>query len=65
MAEAAELSCYLEVVGFLNDLLPVGETVTGVPFLGPVASMAQYRARADQVIVAIGNNAVREKLILQ
>ena len=65
VAEAAELSGQFEVVGFLDDLLPVGETVLGVPLLGPVASMTQYRTRADQVIVAIGNNAVREKLMLQ
>jgi sugar O-acyltransferase (sialic acid O-acetyltransferase NeuD family) len=65
VAEAAELSGQFEVVGFLDDLLPAGEIVLGVPLLGPVASIAQYRARVDQVIVAIGNNAVREKLMLQ
>jgi sugar O-acyltransferase (sialic acid O-acetyltransferase NeuD family) len=65
VAEAAELSGYFEVVGFLDDSLPVGEAVMGVPLLGHVASIAQYRARADQVIVAIGNNVVREKLMLQ
>jgi FlaA1/EpsC-like NDP-sugar epimerase len=64
VADAAELFGYFEVVGFLDDLLPVGETVMGVPLLGPVASMAQYLARAAQAIVAIGNNALREKLML-
>ena len=53
------------VVGFLNDSLPVGETVLHVPLLGPVASLAQLLASADQTIVAIGNNAVREKLMSQ
>ena len=65
LAEAAALSGQLEVVGFLDDSLPVGETVLGVPVLGPVASMVDHRAAADQAIVAIGNNAVREKLMQQ
>lgn len=37
----------------------------GVPVLGPVVSMAHHRAGADQAIVAIGNNNVREKLLQQ
>jgi sugar O-acyltransferase (sialic acid O-acetyltransferase NeuD family) len=65
VAEAAELSGQFEVVGFLDDTLPAGETVLGVPAMGPVASMTDHRAAADQAIVAIGNNAVREKLMLQ
>ncbi len=65
VAEAAELSGQFEVAGFLDDSLPAGETVLGVPVLGPVASMADHRATADQTIVAIGNNTVREKLMHQ
>ncbi len=65
VAEAAELSGQFEVVGFLDDLLPAGETVLGVPVLGSVASMAHHQAAVGQAIVAIGNNAVREKLMQQ
>jgi sugar O-acyltransferase (sialic acid O-acetyltransferase NeuD family) len=65
VAEAAELSGQFEVVGFLDDSLPAGEAVLGLPVLGPVASMAHHRVTADQAIVAIGNNAVREKLMQQ
>lgn len=65
VAEAAELSGQFVVVGFLDDSLPAGETVLGFPLLGPVASMAQHLATADQAIVAIGNNTVREKLLQQ
>ena len=65
VAEAAELSCRFDVVGFLDDSLPAGETNLGLPVLGPVASMSVYRTCADQVIVAIGNNAVRESLMGQ
>ena len=60
VAEAAGLSGQFEVVGFLDDSLPAGESV-----LGLVASMDQHRVAADQAIVAIGNNVVREKLMQQ
>lgn len=65
LAEAAELSGQFDVVGFLDDSLPTGETVLGVPVVGPLASMAQHQAAANQTIVAIGNNALREKLMQQ
>jgi sugar O-acyltransferase (sialic acid O-acetyltransferase NeuD family) len=63
VAEAAELSGLFEVVGFLDDALPVGEIVLGVPILGPVDSMATQRTASDQAILAVGNNAVRERLM--
>lgn len=65
VAEAAELSGQFEVVGFLDDALPAGKSVLNVAVLGPMASMGHHRAAADQTIVAIGNNAVREKLMQQ
>jgi sugar O-acyltransferase (sialic acid O-acetyltransferase NeuD family) len=65
VAEAADLSGQFEVVGFLDDAAPVGERVFGNHVLGPVDSMADYCSVADQAIVAIGNNAVREKLMQQ
>lgn len=65
VVEAAELSGQFVVVGFLDDSLPAGETVLGLPVLGPAASMAQHLATADQAIVAIANNTVREKLLQQ
>jgi FlaA1/EpsC-like NDP-sugar epimerase len=63
--EAAELSGQFEVVGLLDDSLPAGDRVLGLTVLGPVVSMAHHRAGADQAIVAIGNNTVREKLLQQ
>jgi sugar O-acyltransferase (sialic acid O-acetyltransferase NeuD family) len=65
VVEAAELSGLFEVVGFLDDSLPAGEAVWGAPVLGTVASIAHHRTAAHQAIVAIGNNAVREKLMQQ
>lgn len=65
VAEAAELSGQFEVVGFLDDALSTDKSVLNVPVLGPMASMGNHRAAADQTIVAIGNNVVREKLMQQ
>ena len=65
VAEAAELSGQFEVVGFLDDALPAGKSVLNVAVLGPMVSMGHHKAAADQTIVAIGNNAVREKLMQQ
>lgn len=65
VAEAASLSGVFEVVGFLDDHLPLGEVVLDTLVLGTVACMDTYRYLSDQVIVAIGNNVVREQLMLQ
>lgn len=65
LAETAELSGQFEVVGFLDDSMPTGESALGHLVLGSVADMAQNISVCDQAIVAIGNNAVREKLTQQ
>lgn len=65
VAEAAALSGQFEVLGFLDDAAPAGERVLDSHVLGPVASMADHCSVADHAIVAIGNNAVREKLMQQ
>jgi hypothetical protein len=65
VAEAAESYCQFAVVGSLYDALSAGESVLNVAVLGPMASMANHRFAADQVIVAIGYNEVREKLVQQ
>lgn len=65
VAEAAELSDRYEVVGFLDDGLPIGTSVLNAVVLGSIASMSQHLAYTDQAIVAIGNNALREKLLQQ
>jgi sugar O-acyltransferase (sialic acid O-acetyltransferase NeuD family) len=65
VAEAAKMSGHFDVVGFLYDSLPVVDTTLGVPVLGPLASLSKHRAAAGQVIVAIGNNALRENLMHQ
>jgi sugar O-acyltransferase (sialic acid O-acetyltransferase NeuD family) len=62
VAEAAEMSGQYEVVGFLDDAAPVGERVLGSYVLGSVSIIFDHGSVTDHVIVAIGNNAVREKL---
>lgn len=71
VAEAAELSGVFEVVGFLDDALPVGKALLTGPVLGAINGLSsldhldRYRAACDQAIVAVGNNAVREKITQQ
>ena len=60
IVESAELSEKFTFVGYLDDSMPAVE-----PVLGSVASMGNHRGAVDQVIVAIGNNAVRERLTQQ
>lgn len=52
-------SVAFEVVGFLDDALPVGETVLMASVLESLAGLDRYRGACDQVVVAVGNNVVR------
>jgi sugar O-acyltransferase (sialic acid O-acetyltransferase NeuD family) len=63
VAEAAELCGAFEILGFLDDSVPVGDLILGYPVLGSVASLTDHRNLFDQAIVAIGNNKVREGLM--
>lgn len=63
VAEAAELSGMFKVVGFLDDLLLDGEKILGVPVLGSMDKICKLRSVADQAIVAVGNNYLRENLL--
>lgn len=69
VAEAAQLSGAFDVSGFLDDGLPVGQTVLMSSILGTIGGLGRvdylrrYRTACDQAIVAVGNNAVRENLM--
>jgi sugar O-acyltransferase (sialic acid O-acetyltransferase NeuD family) len=63
VAEAANLSGAFTVIGFWDDSLPVGEVVLGVPVIGAVHSIRDVSTSGVHVVVAIGNNLVREDLI--
>jgi sugar O-acyltransferase (sialic acid O-acetyltransferase NeuD family) len=71
VSEAAQLSGAFEVVGFLDDALPDGRALLNWTVLGAIGDLSNldqlnsYRRVCDQVIVAVGNNAVREKLTHQ
>ncbi|SFE68384.1 acetyltransferase [Paracidovorax wautersii] len=65
VAEAAHLSGMFDVIGFLDDALPARYPMLGAAVLGSIASVSSHRSRFDQVMVAIGANPVREKVMQQ
>ncbi len=63
VAEAVLMSGIFELVGFLDDdAFAIGSDVWGLPVLGQAAAFADYAAVASHALVAIGNNALRQKL---
>ena len=62
VAEAILLLGRDELVGFVDDGADPNAKVWTYPILGRTDSLHTLRALADTVVVAIGNNAVREKL---
>ena len=62
VAEAILLLGRDELVGFVDDGADANATVWSYPILGGTDSLHTLRTHADAVVVAIGNNAVREKL---
>ena len=65
VAEAAELSGKFQVLGFLDDSFSSEADVLGRPVLGNLDSLPLFRSLFDTVIIAIGNNYVRQKLMHQ
>ena len=62
VAEAVAASGAFIVAGFLDDAFPELERVWDVPVLGKVADLAHWCGAADFAIVAIGNNALRQRV---
>lgn len=62
VAEAILLLGRDELVGFVDDGADANAKVWAYPILGTTDSLKGLRAFADAVVVAIGNNAIREKL---
>ena len=66
VAEAVLMSGDFEMVGFLDDgAFARGGDVLGLPVLGPANAFADYAALALHAVVAIGNNALRQKMCAQ
>lgn len=62
VAEAILLLGRDEIVGFVDDDADANSKVWTYPILGRTDSLYTLRVLTDAVVVAIGNNAVREKL---
>jgi sugar O-acyltransferase (sialic acid O-acetyltransferase NeuD family) len=62
VAEAVEASGDFFVAGFLDDAFSELDRVWDIPVLGKVADLAHWRGAADFAIVAIGNNALRQRV---
>ena len=52
----------MEPVGFVDDGAKPGTMVFGIPVLGSTAELGSLASKADEAIVAIGNNVVRQRL---
>lgn len=63
VAEAATLSQKYEVIGFADDSTHSEPHIWGIPIMGPTSNLGSYRHLADEAIVAIGNNGLREALL--
>lgn len=62
VAESVLLSGEFEVTGFLDDAFPQISQIWAIPVLGKVIDLAQWKTVADFVFVAIGSNALRQRV---
>jgi sugar O-acyltransferase (sialic acid O-acetyltransferase NeuD family) len=62
VAEVVTGSERWQFVGFADDTVHPATAGTPWPVLGPTGELAAFRDKAEFAIVAIGNNAVRERL---
>jgi sugar O-acyltransferase (sialic acid O-acetyltransferase NeuD family) len=62
LAEAVLLGQAFQLVGFVDDGADQ-QKIWDWPILGTTAGLENYRGLADAAIVAIGNNALRERLL--
>ncbi len=62
VAEVVLLAGSFQIAGFLDDDYGVKTRVWEYPVFGPVDELGQYTGVADAVVVAVGNNRVRERV---
>lgn len=65
VAESILLSKEFNFVGFVDDSFTPNATLWGYPILGKINDLAELRHLADFVVVAIGNNALRENIFVR
>lgn len=47
---------------FVDDGVPTGTEVCGVPVIGKICDLSELRKKYDALVVTIGNNQLREKI---
>jgi sugar O-acyltransferase (sialic acid O-acetyltransferase NeuD family) len=62
VAEAIERRGTYQIVGFLDDRYPVETQVWHYPILGTLGEVGNFIGVADALVVAIGNNQVRQRI---
>lgn len=62
VAEAVVAAGEFAVVGFLDDAFPELDQIREIPVLGKVADLAGVSDVAEHAFVAIGNNALRQRV---
>jgi len=65
VAEAAELGGEFEIIGFLDDSVPIRQVIFEYSVLGTTSNLLPYLEMCSHAIVAIGNNHRRETLTTQ
>lgn len=65
VAEAALATGNFDTLGFVDDAAQTVTQVWDYPVWGTTSNLTRYRIHADVAIVALGNNALREKLCEQ
>ena len=66
VAEAVLMTGEYTLVGFLDDgVFAQGVKVWDLPVMGPAKGFAAFAAHVSHAVVAIGNNALRQKLCCQ
>ena len=63
VAEAVVAQGTYSLIGFVDDGCVPGTLVFQWPVLGSAASLSELKKQADCVVVAVGNNVVREKML--
>lgn len=59
------LSGQYVLAGFVDDGFAVGTPIAHTSVVGSTADLSAYASVFDQVIVAMGNNALRESLVMR
>lgn len=62
VAEAVLTGETYDLIGFIDDCADTSQQVMGFPVVGKLTNLSQYKSMADAVIVAIGQNELREQL---